>query len=137
MQTEPTEAYFERLAASRHQPLLNRVTGTLRFDIEQSDGRHHRWYVTIDHGELMVRRDEAGQEAGAAPAPADCTVSAREDEFLRILSGQDSYAAALVRGAVTVKGDYTMAQNIRRFSPPAYPFPGVVVDEDSTPTRLP
>ena len=137
MQTEPTEAYFERLAASRHQPLLNRVTGTLRFDIEQNDGRHHRWYVSINHGDLLVRRDEAEQEAGEVPAPADCTLAANEDEFLRILSGQDSYAAALVRGAISVKGDYTMAQNIRRFSPPAIPFPEVVPDGSSTPACAP
>jgi putative sterol carrier protein len=132
MQREPTEVYFERLAASGYQPLLHRVTGTLRFDIDQNDGQQHRWYVTINHGNLVVRRDKAGEGRDEAAVPADCTLAANEEEFLRILSGQDSFAAAFVRGAITVKGDYTLAQNIRRFSPPAEASPGLLREGDPT-----
>jgi putative sterol carrier protein len=136
MQREPIEVYFERLAASGYQPLLHRVTGTLRFDIDQNDGISHRWYVTIDYGHLTVRRDEDGRATNEAAVPADCTLAADEGEFLRILSGQDSFAAAFVRGAITVKGDYTLAQNIRRFSPPAQTIPGIYHDLDATTAHL-
>ena len=132
MQTESTAAYFELLAASGYQPLLHRVTGTLRFDIDQKDGTQRHWNVAIDHGDLTVHRDEDGPRTNEAVAPADCTLTANEDEFLRILSGQDSLAAAFVRGAITIEGDHTLAQNIRRFSPPADVYPDVLQHTDPT-----
>jgi putative sterol carrier protein len=121
MKSNPSEVYFNRLAKSGYQQLLHRVSGTLRFDIDQEDGDVHTWYVKIDHGTLDVSRaDRRGDGVAAAPA-ADCVLAGSESEFDRILTGKDSFAAAFVRGAVSVQGDHTLAQNIRRFSPPAEP----------------
>jgi putative sterol carrier protein len=131
MQSEPTDAYFERLAAGGYQPLLHQVSGTLRFDIDQSDGRQHRWYVTIDHGNLTVRRDEDAERSDEVAVAADCILAAHEDEFLSILSGQDSFVAAFLRGAVSVTGDSMLAENIRRFSPPAEVLPGALHENGS------
>jgi putative sterol carrier protein len=137
MQIESTAAYFECLAASGYQPLLHQVTGTLRFDIDQNDGRQCHWNVTIDHGNLSVDRDEDRHGTNGAVPPADCTLAANEDEFLRILSGQESLAAAYVRGAITIEGDHTLAQDIRRFSPPADVYPDVLQHADPTSTYQP
>jgi putative sterol carrier protein len=132
MQIESTAAYFECLAASGYQPLLQQVTGTLRFDIDQNDGSQRHWNVTIDHGNLTVGQDADGYATNEAVPPADCTLTANEDEFLRILSGQDSLAAAFVRGVITIEGDHTLAQDIRRFSPPADVYPDVLQHVDPT-----
>jgi putative sterol carrier protein len=112
--SENIETYFQSLAATRYQPLLHRVSGSIRFDLEAGDGGHQVWRVDIAHGNLDVRK----QAEGSAD-DADCVLTGPEDEFQRILTGQDSFAAAFVRGAITVQGDYTLAQNLRRFSPPA------------------
>jgi hypothetical protein len=118
MKSYSSEVYFDRLARSAYQPLLHRVTGTLRFDIDQEDGDVHTWCVRIDHGNLEVTRvDHAG--GGTSSLAADCVLAGSEAEFESILAGKDSFAAAFVRGAVSVIGDHTLAQNIRRFSPPA------------------
>jgi hypothetical protein len=112
--SEKIETYFQSLAAKRYQPLLHRVSGSIGFDLEGGDGGHQVWRVDIARGNLEVRR----QSEGSAD-DADCVVAGPEDELQRILSGQDSFAAAFVRGAITVQGDHTLAQNLRRFSPPA------------------
>jgi putative sterol carrier protein len=112
--SENTEGYFQSLAATGYQPLLHRVSGSIRFDLSDSAGGHKVWRVGIDHGNLDVRKESEG-----GGDDADCVISGPEDELQRILSGQDSFAAAFVRGAITVQGDHTLAQNLRRFSPPA------------------
>jgi putative sterol carrier protein len=112
--SEKTETYFQSLAAKGYQPLLHRVTGSIRFDLEDGDGGHQLWRVAIDHGNLDVRKEGEG-----SADDTDCVVAGPEDELARILTGQDSFAAAFVRGAITVQGDHTLAQNLRRFSPPA------------------
>jgi hypothetical protein len=112
--SENSETYFESLAATGYQPLLHRVSGSIRFDLSGGAGGHQVWRVGIDHGNLDVRKESEG-----TGDDADCVVSGPEDEIARILSGQDSFAAAFVRGAITVQGDHTLAQNLRRFSPPA------------------
>jgi len=108
--TENAEAYFQQLAESGYQPLLHRVTGTIRIEVAQDDGAYRVWRIVINHGAVAVYND---------PGDADCVITGREDELKRILAGQDSFAAAYIRGAITVTGDHTLAQNVRRFSPPA------------------
>jgi hypothetical protein len=111
---EKTDTYFQSLAANPYQPLLHRASGSIRFDVEEADGGHQVWQVAIDHGNLDVRK-----ESEDSASDADCMVAGPEDELYRILTGRDSFAAAFVRGAITVAGDHTLAQNLRRFSPPA------------------
>jgi hypothetical protein len=111
--SETTESYFERLAEADYQPLLHLATGTLRFDIEQTDGSHQVWQLKIDHGALDVRRETE------ITSNVDCELSGPENEFAQIVFGHDSFAAAYVRGAIMVTGDDTLALNLRRFSPPA------------------
>ena len=111
--SETTESYFEHLAEADYQPLLHLVTGTLRFDIEQTDGSHQVWQLMIDHGALDVRRESE------VSRDINCELAGPEDEFAQIVFGHDSFAAAYLRGAITVAGDDTLALNLRRFSPPA------------------
>lgn len=108
--TENAETYFHQLEASGYQPLLHRVTGTMLFDVTQDDGAHRVWRVVIDHGATHVQ-DGAGD--------ADCVIAGSEDELRNILAGHDSFAAAFIRGAISVTGDIALAQNVHRFSPPA------------------
>ena len=104
--SESTEAYFQHLATGGNQPLLHRVMGTIRFDIAQDDGSYQVWRVAIDHGAVDVRNDSGD---------ADCVIAGPAYELECILGGQDSFAAAFIRGAITVTGDHTLAQNMRRF----------------------
>lgn len=108
-----SEVYLETLAAHGYQPLLRHVTGTMCFEIQQSNDKQQKWHVTINQGEVEVRRDVEDV------SNADCIITGPEDELLDIFNGVHSFAAALVRGTITVQGDHTLAQKLRRFSPPA------------------
>jgi SCP-2 sterol transfer family len=111
--SETTQSYFELLAQAGYQPLLHLVSGTLRFDIEQTDGSHQVWHLTIDLGALDVRRETE------MTRDVDCVLTGPEGEFAQIVFGHDSFAAAYVRGAITVVGNRALALDMRRFSPPA------------------
>jgi len=108
-----SEDYFDTLATHSYQPLLCHVTGIICFRIGQRYDKPQHWRVTINQGAVEVHGDV--EDAG----DADCVLAGPEDEFVNIFNGLHSFAAAYVRGAITVQGDHTLAQNLRRFSPPA------------------
>lgn len=60
-----TSAFFERLAATDHDPRFDKVRGSVRFDIRDGD-QVQRWLLAIDHGRLRVTRDDgpAGLSSG-------------------------------------------------------------------------
>ncbi|MEV4416024.1 SCP2 sterol-binding domain-containing protein [Catellatospora sp. NPDC049609] len=90
-----TETFFTELGKRGHEPLLRRVTGSIRFDI--GSGRSvQRWVVDIDHGDITVSRRGRG---------GDCAVQTDTETFDRILEGHDSTMAAYLRGAIGAEGD--------------------------------
>ena len=56
--------FFEQLAEREHEPMLEKVTGTMRFDVKDN-GRTTRWRVAIKKGDLAVSR---------ANDAADCVI---------------------------------------------------------------
>jgi hypothetical protein len=103
--TPTTDTLLNAIATHEYQPLLHNVTGTMRFDITQSDGNKQVTRVKIDHGKLTLTHDDG---------PADCTIAGRKEEFDHIIAGPDSLAAAYLRGVVSIQGDPVLAQNVRR-----------------------
>ena len=59
--------FFEELGQREHEPLLEKVTGRVRFDLVDA-GRPDRWLVSVDKGDTTVLHKGG---------PADCTVRAR------------------------------------------------------------
>lgn len=90
-----TETFFAELGRRGHEPLLRRVTGSIRFDV--GEGRSvQRWLVDIDHGDITVSKRVRG---------GDCAVRTDTATFDRILQGDDSTMAAYLRGAIGAEGD--------------------------------
>ena len=69
--------FFEALARREHEPLLAKVTGTVRFDLVDGE-RLDRWLVTIDKGVVAVSHDGG---------TADCTLRAERTLFERLCRG--------------------------------------------------
>ena len=90
-----TAVFFEELGRRGHEPLLQRVRATIRFEIADGPEAEQR-LVTIDHGDLRVV---------ASDAPADAVFSASRSEFDDLVSGRTSTMASLLRGALTAEGD--------------------------------
>jgi len=104
--------FFDSLSRRGHDKRLEKVSGTVRFDIsdgERTDSRLAR----IDHGDITV---------SAGDAPADCVVTVERAVFDAIVEGRANAMTALLRGSLAVDGDpelFVLTQ--RLFAEPADP----------------
>jgi hypothetical protein len=88
-------AFFDELGRHGHEPLLERVTSTVRFDIADGASVDHR-LMRIDRGDIAVTADDV---------PADCTVIIDDALFDEIIGGRTGAMAAFLRGALIIEGD--------------------------------
>src|SRR5262245_33537618 len=95
-----TIAFFFEDAAARgtRDPMLRHASGSCRFDIEGVGS----WLVHADHGALTVARSEHTM-------PADSTVSASKDDFLRMAHGERNPRTAFMQGRVKLAGNLALA----------------------------
>jgi len=105
--TDPTTQFFEELAQRGHEPRLENASGSLRFDIANGRTTAH-WLVRIDKGDVSVSR--SGDEA-------DCTIGASRAVFDRLASGRASAVAAVLRGTLSIEGDWRLLVLFRRILP--------------------
>ena len=105
--TDVTAEFFDDLAQRGHEPLLGHASGTMRFDIANGK-KTETWFVTIDKGDLTVSR------SGGA---ADSTLVASKALFERLASGKASAVAEVLRGTLTIEGDWRLLVLFRRILP--------------------
>lgn len=104
---DPTTEFFTGLEERGHQPLLEKATGSLRFDLVEN-GRRARWLVEIDRGDLKVSHRNA---------KADCVIRAERALFGRIVSGKENAVAAVLRGAIGIEGNRQLLVLFQRLFP--------------------
>jgi putative sterol carrier protein len=105
--TDATAEFFDALVARGHEPLLEKATGTVRFELR--DGKKtDRWLLTVVKGDLTVSRQNLR---------ADCVVTADKSLFDGIASGKANATAALLRGALGVEGDVQLLVLFQRLFP--------------------
>ena len=104
---DATSQFFDDLAQRGHNPMLEKVSATMRFDIRDGD-RTERWLVTIDKGDVAVSRRNA---------KADCVLSAERQVFDGLAGGEVNAMAALLRGAIAVEGDPQLSVLFQRLLP--------------------
>jgi putative sterol carrier protein len=104
---DATADFFERLGDRDHEPLLEKTSGSVLFELtngKQTD----RWFVSIDKGDIAVSR-KGGR--------ADATVRTRKDVFDGVASGKVNAMAALLRGAMAVEGNVALMARFQRLLP--------------------
>jgi putative sterol carrier protein len=99
--------FFEELDRRGHEPLLAKVTGSVRFELVDGS-RTDRWLVTVDKGDTAV-----SHKGG----PADCTIQADRALFERLCRGEKNAMAAVLRGALVCSGDVELLFAIQRILP--------------------
>ena len=104
---EPTKVFFKQLAERGHEPLLQAVTGTILFDLEDGERTEH-WYVTIKKGDVAV--SHKGDVA-------DCVLRTDLATFDAIMSGRMNAMACILRGLVDVEGKIILIRALQRLFP--------------------
>jgi putative sterol carrier protein len=105
--TDATAQFFDALVERGHEPLLEKATGTVRFDLKDGS-KTDRWLVTVVKGDFTVSRQNLR---------ADCVVTADKSLFDGIVSGKTNAMAALLRGAMGVEGDVQLLVLFQRLLP--------------------
>lgn len=104
---DPTLAFFDGLGRRRHEPLLQKATGSVRFDLVDGK-RTERWLVWIEKGDLTVAKKNG---------TADCVVRTGRKLFSEIVRGRRNAIAAVLRGAIQVEGDVELFVLVQRLFP--------------------
>ena len=101
---DTTEAFFARLAERGYEPLLHSVSGTIRWDIEDTGG----WFVAVKNGSLTVSRDPAG---------ADCVFVCSKEDFDHMVVGKQNPTTLFMQGRMKITGNLGLAQLFLRLFP--------------------
>jgi putative sterol carrier protein len=117
---DATGDFFAELGRRGHEPLLQKLTGTFRFDV--TGERDEYWFVRVSKGDVTVsRRNDK----------ADCSVRSDRDVFDAVVGGEANALAATLRGAVVVDGDIGLLAGFQRL----FPGPPAVKAKAKTKTR--
>ena len=99
--------FFRGLAERGREPLLQNVSGTLRFDLTDEERVEH-WYVDIKNGDVAVSRQDA---------EADAVVRTAKPLFEGITTGRVNAMAAALRGALVPQGNLALVVSFQRLFP--------------------
>jgi hypothetical protein len=103
---DATAEFFAELGRRGHEPLLQKITGTFRFDV--TGGRVEHWFVDVRKGAITVSRRNA---------EADCSVQGDRAVFNAIATGEMNALAATLRGAAIIEGDVSLLAGFQRLFP--------------------
>jgi putative sterol carrier protein len=92
--TDPSAEFFDGLERRGHEPRMEKIAGTVRFDLER-DQRIEHWLLEVRHGELRMSREVV---------EADCVIHADRAVFDRMVTGQTKPLPAWLRNDVAVEG---------------------------------
>jgi putative sterol carrier protein len=104
---DATTRFFEDLDRRGFEPLLQKTSGTLRFDLHEGAQTTH-WLLRIERGNLHVSQEDR---------EADTVVGTAPRLFGELVTGSENAIAALIRGDMTVSGDLRLVLQVERIFP--------------------
>ena len=104
---DPVGEFFGGLAERGREPLLQNVSGTLRFDLVDGERVEH-WHLTIKNGDIAVSHKDA---------EADAVVRTAKVLFEGITAGTVNAMAAALRGALVPQGNLALVVTFQRLFP--------------------
>ena len=105
---DKVEEFFHELEDKGHQPLLAKVKGTVRFDLENGSEPTDHWLVDVDRGDFTITKENIA---------ADCVIQSDRELFERLITGQENAIAATMRGALVCLGNVELLFAIQRIFP--------------------
>ncbi len=98
---ESVREFFETLEGRVDASKTAGVNNSYLFDVDGAG----QWLVAVDDGRVTVTE-------GAADA--DVTISTSEDNFMKIVRGEQNPMAAYMSGKIKVKGDLGAAMKLQK-----------------------
>jgi putative sterol carrier protein len=98
---ESAREFFESLPGRADPSKVSGMNNSYLFDIADAG----MWLVTVQDGVVSVREGEG---------EADATISASDENFRRILSGEQNATAAYMSGKLKIKGDMGAAMKLQK-----------------------
>jgi putative sterol carrier protein len=99
--------FFAGLAERGREPLLQNVSGTLRFDLVDGERVEH-WYLAIKDGGVAVSHEDA---------EADGVVRIDRALFEGMIAGRVNAMAAALRGELALRGNLALFVSFQRLFP--------------------
>ncbi|MGK5440691.1 SCP2 sterol-binding domain-containing protein [Micromonospora sp. URMC 105] len=104
---DQTTRFFEDLDRRGYEPLLEKTSGTLRFDLHEGAQTTH-WLLRVDRGRLEVSREDR---------EADTVIGTDPRFFGDMVAGRENAIAAVLRGDMTVSGNPRLLLQVERIFP--------------------
>ena len=98
---DPAREFFESLPTRVDADKTAGMNNSYVFDIEGAG----KWLVTVEDGTISVREGEG---------EADCTISTSEENFEKIVSGEQNPTTAYMTGKLKIKGDMGAAMKLQK-----------------------
>ena len=123
---DPIAEFFEQLRHRRRDPWLEKVHGTVRYDLTHGRQTDH-WFLEFKGGNVSATQEEGG---------ADCVIQVDKALFGRLIRGETNSIAAWLRNQVKVRGRIYLLRMVERLyaGPPAARDPRQV-ERTKAPTR--
>ncbi len=102
---DTVQEFFETLASRADTSKTEGMNNSYAFDIEGAG----QWTVKVADGSVSV---EDGLEEGA-----DCTISASQEIFQKIIAGEQNPTSAYMTGKLKLKGDMGAAMKLQKLFP--------------------
>ena len=93
--------FFETLESRVDSEKAQGINNSYLFDIEGAG----RWLVAVEDGTVKVTEDGGD---------ADCTISASEDNFQKIVNGEQNPTSAYMMRKNKIKGDMTPPMKLQK-----------------------
>jgi putative sterol carrier protein len=98
------DSFFDALPGRAAGKDLTGIRATYVFEAEGGDA----WTVRVDEGKVAVTKGR-GADVGA-----DCTISATEETFSRVLQGELEAVSAYLSGKLRLSGDISAAIQLQK-----------------------
>ena len=98
---ESAREFFESLPSRADASKTAGMSNSYLFDIEGAG----KWLVSVEDGAVDVREGEGD---------ADATITASEENFQKIVSGEQNPTTAYMTGKLKIKGDMGAAMKLQK-----------------------
>jgi putative sterol carrier protein len=105
--SDPTAEFFQQLGRRGHEPLLEKCSGAVRFDIADRSRTDH-WLVHLNKGDISVSQDNR---------EADCVVRTAKSVLNGLAKGEVNALSAYLRGLISLEGDPELLVLLQRVFP--------------------